>query len=113
MGATVPGTTLGAASVAGVGGIAAYARLAINDALDEETLCAGRTARAASDAVGSARRRDDVAGTPRERVADRMIRFQTIEETIEWLVYVLRCLKDMVPCFGEGESCVDGRCVPE
>ena len=70
LGATVPGTTLGAASVAGVGGTAAYARLAIKDAL-AETLCVGRTARAVSDAVGTARRSAEVAGTPRERVAAR------------------------------------------
>lgn len=81
LGATVPGITLGAASVAGVGGMAAYERLAIHDALGEETLCAGRAVRAASDAAGSARRRDDVAGTPRERVAVRMIRVASVGQT--------------------------------
>jgi hypothetical protein len=37
-------------------------------------VCAGRTARAVSDAVGTARRNAEVAGTPRERVAIHVVR---------------------------------------
>lgn len=102
LGATVPGTTLGAASVAGVGGIEAYERLAINDALAVR-VCAGRTARAVRDAVGTARRSAEVAGTPRERVAiqscDQFLSTKQKNEAIEHVAYVLRCLKDMMPCF--------------
>lgn len=68
LGPTVPGCTWGAASVAGVGGIEAYERLASREAL-AAMVWVGRTARADRAAAGTARRRAEVAGTPRERVA--------------------------------------------